>query len=153
MPIRPLLGAGAACLLLVAAPATLSPDQYVAARQASFDMSAIVAGGLRSAAETGADVTRQGYSAAGLGRWARALPTLFPAGSGEGEVKVFTQARPAIWSDRATFEAAAARYAAAADKVAQMSKAGDAAGFKTAVADLTAACDACHAKFKDGPQK
>jgi cytochrome c556 len=149
---RTVAAVGAAFLVAAAAPAALSPDQYVAARQASFDMSAMVAGQLRATAKDGTDVTGMVYAATGLGRWARVLPTLFPAGSGEGDVKVFTQARPAIWSDRATFEAAAARYAAAADKLAGLAKAGDTEGFKAGVTEVSAACNACHAKFKDGPK-
>src|SRR5689334_9504640 len=110
MLIRPCLAAATAVMLAGAAPAALTPEQSIAA------------GGLRSAAEAGTDPTRAAYSASGLARWARVLPTLFPTGTGEGETKAFTQARPVIWSDRATFEAAAARYATAADKVVQVAK-------------------------------
>ena len=150
--IRSMAAASAAFVLTAAAPATLSPEQYVAARQASLDMSSVTFQHLRNAARDGTDVTTVAYFARGLARWAKVLPTLFPPGTGEGGVSVFTQARSDIWSDRATFEAAAARYASATDKAAQMAKAGDAQGFRSSLDDVKAACDACHAKFKDGPK-
>jgi cytochrome c556 len=116
-------------------------------------MSVMAFGALQNAAKAGGDVTKSAYAASGLARWAKVLPTLFPAGSGEGSVKVFTQAKPLIWTDRPGFEAAAANYAAQADKLALLAKAGDAEGFKAQVAEVSRACDACHAKYKDGPQK
>src|SRR5690348_6385478 len=112
------LAATAAALLLAAAPAQLSPEQFIAARQASLDMSSISLQHLRDAAKDTTDATSLAYFARGLARWAKVLPTLFPAGTGEGATKAFTQARAEVWSDRATFEAAAARYAAATDKAA-----------------------------------
>jgi cytochrome c556 len=153
MPTRHLFAAAAALLLVAAAPPALAPEQYVAARQASYDMSVIVFGSLQTTAKSGGDVSKAAYTATGLARWAKVLPTLFPAGSGEGSVKVFTQAKPVIWTDRAGFDAAAANYAAQTDKLVQLAKAGDADGFKSQVGEVSKACDACHAKYKDGPQK
>lgn len=153
MPARHLVAACAALLLVAAAPPALAPEQYVAARQASLDMSVIAFGALQNAAKTGGDVTKSAYTATGLARWAKVLPTLFPAGSGEGSVSVMTQAKPVIWTDRAGFEARAANYAAQTEKLVQLAKAGDAEGFKTQVGEVSKACDACHAVYKDGPQK
>jgi len=148
-----LAAAGAALMLVAAAPPPLAPEQYVAARQASLDMSVIAFGALQNAARTGADVSKSVYTATGLARWAKVLPTLFPAGTGEGSVSVMTQARPMIWSDRAGFEARAANYAAQTEKLVQLAKAGDADGFKAQVGEVSKACDACHAAYKDGAQK
>lgn len=152
MPIRPLACAAASLMLAAAAPVALSPEQYIATRQASLDMSSIAFQYLRGAARDGTDVTSLAYPTRGLARWAKVLPTLFPAGTGEGATKTSTQARAEVWADHATFEAAAARYAAATDRLAELAKAGDVNGYRAGLDEVKAACDACHAKFKDGPK-
>ncbi|MGD0191742.1 MAG: cytochrome c [Rhizomicrobium sp.] len=131
-----------------AAPAALTADQYVQARQASLDMSAATMAELRQAVKDGLPVKKQAYPANALGRWARVLPTLFPAGTGAGAVSITTHAKPEVWSDRANFEKAAADYAAAADKLRDLAQADDAAGFAAQLGVLDKACDACHDKYK-----
>jgi len=138
--------------LASARDARLSAEQFIAARQASYDMSAMTNGSMREAMKAGKEAKTQVYPATVLGKWARALPSLFPAGTGQGEAKVATQALPAIWSDRPAFEQAAANYAAAADKLAEFAKANDTEGFKGQLVELGHACDACHARFKAGDQ-
>jgi cytochrome c556 len=130
------------------APAALSADQYVQARQASYDMSAATMAEMRQAVKDGLPVKKQAYPANALGRWARVLPTLFPAGTGAGSGSVTTHAKPEIWTDRANFEKAAADYAAAADKLRDLAQADDAAGFATQLGVLDKTCDACHDKYK-----
>ncbi|MGQ3675585.1 c-type cytochrome [Xanthobacter sp. TB0139] len=67
---------------------------------------------------------------------------LFPAGSDVGE----TKAEPAVWSDRAGFEAAIAKFEAS---VAENRTAGvTEAGFKTAFAAVGEGCRSCHQTFK-----
>lgn len=136
--------------LAVARDASLTPEQFVAARQASYDMSAWNIGGIREAMKSGREAKTQFYGSFGISRWAHVLPTLFPAGTGEGETKVKSQALPEIWRDRPAFEAAAANYAAAADKLVDLAKANDTEGFKAQLLVVSQACDACHARFKDG---
>lgn len=130
--------------------ASLSPEQYIAARQASLDMSAWVNGSMREAMKSGGEAKTQGYAATGLAKWARVLPTLFPAGTGQGETPSKTQALPTVWGDRAGFEKAAADYAEAADELVTLAKANDTAGFKAKLDELKLACDACHNRFKEG---
>ena len=159
MPKRLTLPALAATLALAGAASAqprsapmLNPDGYVAARQASLDMSVIVFSVLREGSKAGREPKTMGYTALGLARWAKALPTLFPAGSGPGEATVKTQAKPLVWSDRAGFEQAAANYAAATAKLVELANANDAEGFKAQLDVVSAKCDACHAVYKDGPQ-
>ena len=130
-------------------PAAPSPAQIIKARQAGLDMSAITFSALKQAVESGADVSKFGYQAHALAGWATALPTLFPAGTGEGQAGVDTKAKPEIWSNRAGFEARAADYAAATAKLADFAKAGDAAGFASQLPLVKKACDACHTDFKE----
>jgi len=159
---RPLSAAAVAALAAIPAlslgglasarDARLSAEQFIAARQASYDMSAMTNGSMRDAMKAGREPKTQVYPATVLGKWARVLPSLFPAGTGQGETKLASQALPTIWSDRAGFEQAAANYAAAADKLAEFAKANDTEGFKTQLVELGHACDACHARFKAGDQ-
>jgi len=129
-------------------PAALSADQYVQARQASYDLSAAAMAEMRQAVKTGLPVKKQAYPAAALGRWARILPALFPAGTGPGSTTVTTHAKPEIWSQRAGFEKAAADYAAAADKLRDLAQADDAAGFAAQLEVVDKACDTCHDTYK-----
>lgn len=68
--------------------------------------------------------------------------TLFPAGSDTGD----TKATPAVWSDRAGFDAAVAKFKA--DIAANIDKIGTEAGFKTAMAAVGDNCRTCHQTFR-----
>ena len=71
------------------------------------------------------------------------------AGSG-AEAGVPTHARPEIWSDRAGFEAKAADYAAAADRLAELAAGDDAAAFAAQWTVVRSSCQACHDGYKAG---
>jgi cytochrome c556 len=120
-------------------------DQLIAARQAALDMSAASVGGIKAALARGADVKTLAFPAAGVAKWAHALPGLFPAGSGGAP----SHALPTVWSDRAGFEKAAANYAAAAGAMAAAAKAGDKDAFAAAFAQTGEACDACHKVYRE----
>jgi cytochrome c556 len=141
--------AGALCSfgLVAAAPAAISPQAAIAARQASLDMSVMTFAELKAAARDGKPMKTQVYPAAALARWAKALPTLFPAGAGP-QAGVPTAAKPLIWTDRAGFERRAADYAAAAEHLRDLAAAGDADGFKAQIDVVSKACDGCHDTYK-----
>jgi cytochrome c556 len=120
-------------------------DQVIAARQAAFDMSGASVGGIKAALAQGADVKTLGFAAGGVAKWARALPGLFPAGSGGAP----SRALPTVWSDRAGFEKAAADYASAAGAMAAAAKAGDKDAFAAAFAQTGQSCDACHKAYRE----
>jgi cytochrome c556 len=122
----------------------LTPDQIVAARQTGFAQSRGSFLAMKAAAEAGADVKQLAGPARSLGRWARTLPSLFPAGSDLPASK----ALPAVWSDRAGFEARAAAYDAAAQALAEAAQSGDRATFLTRWGELGAACSACHDTYR-----
>ena len=92
----------------------------IAARQASLDMSSITFRSMGDAMKAGHEAKSQGYPAAALAKWAKALPRMFPPGTGEGETSAISQALPAIWKDRAGFDQAAANYAAATARLAAL---------------------------------
>jgi cytochrome c556 len=129
-------------------PAPLSPLQIIAARQAAYDMSAATFVGMIHAVKGGGDAKSQGDAAAALAKWAKVLPTLFPAGTGAGQTSAETKARPEIWSDPAGFQKAAANYAAQTAKLSELSEAGDTPGFTAQLGEVKKACGACHENYR-----
>lgn len=107
---------------------------------------------VRHAMKAGREAKTQSYPAAALGKWANALPRMFPSGTGKGETSAITQALPAIWRDRAGFDRAAANYAAATARLAALATANDTAGFTKQLEEVNQACAFCHARFKEGDQ-
>lgn len=127
--------------------ATPSAQEIIRARQASFHLSAATMGGLGRVAQEQGSPRQAAFAAAGLAKWAKALPTMFPAGTGP-EAGVATRAKPDIWSDRADFEAKAAAYAAATQRLAELAAADDAAGFAAQFQAVRQTCQSCHDKYQ-----
>lgn len=69
-------------------------------------------------------------------------PSLFPPGSDKGD----TAALPAVWSNRADFEARFAKLAA--DAKAAEAKIKDEASFKATMPDVLKNCAGCHENFR-----
>ncbi len=80
-----------------------------------------------------------------MARWIRQYPTLFPPGSDQGHT---TKALPAVWTDMAGFQKDADTMADAADKLAELAKAGDADGVAAQVKVVGDACGACHRAYR-----
>jgi cytochrome c556 len=128
------------------APGTaVAPKDVIAARQAAFRLSASVFGGLKAAIASGADVKPYAENAKALNEWAGAIPGLFPVGT---ETGFDTKAKPDIWSDNAGFRKAAADYAAATAKLAELADADDKAGFAAQFKEVGGTCGACHRTYK-----
>lgn len=121
-----------------------SATELVAARQAGFKLMAADFVGLRAAIARGDDVKPLAFPAGAIAGWGKALPGLFPAGSATPESK----ALPSVWTDRAGFEAAAAKLAIEAGKLAELAKAGDTTGFAAQYQAVGGACKACHDKYR-----
>lgn len=124
-------------------PAPAGGD-VIAGRQAAFRMSGALFNGLRAAAAAGGDVSGQAFPARALASWAKAIPGMFPAGSDATP----SGAMPAVWKDRAGFEARAADYATAAAKLAELATANDSAGFAAQVGEVGKTCGACHSDYR-----
>lgn len=75
------------------------------------------------------------------------LPPLFPPGTGIGQVKVKTHAKPEIWQQHDKFVADYKTVLGQLDQLAAAVKTGDKAKVKT-VFDEIKYCDACHATFR-----
>jgi len=143
-----LLAAALVAIPLTAAlaqtPAGLTPEQIVASRQSGFALSRGTFIAMKAAAEAGADVKQLAVPARTIGRWARTLPAMFPAGTDLPT----SRALPALWSDRPGFEAKAAAYEAAAGRLAEAAESGDRAAFLARWGELGAACSACHDLYR-----
>jgi cytochrome c556 len=124
----------------------------IAARQASLDMSSITLRAMGDAMKAGREAKSQAYAAVVLSKWAKALPQMFPAGTGKGDTSAETQALDAIWKDRAGFDQAAANYAAVTTRLAALAAANDTGGFTKQLEEVDQACRSCHAIYKAGPQ-
>jgi len=143
------LGLAGLLALAVLAPAraqvTIAADDLIEARQAGQDMLSGSFDGIRATLAAKGDVTKVADEAKAMARWARNLPTLFPAGT---ETMHNTHALPTVWSDHAGFIKAANDLADAADKLSALAKAGDAAGMADQVKMVGAACGACHRTYR-----
>lgn len=124
--------------------AGLTPEQIVAARQSAYILSGGSFAAMKAAADSGADVKQLVFPARSLARWARTLPSLFPAGTNLPASK----ALPTVWSDRAGFEARAAAYADAARLLAETAQTGDRAAFLAQWTNVRGTCGACHDSFR-----
>jgi cytochrome c556 len=78
----------------------------------------------------------------------RKIPSLFPPGTGREAVPT-TRAKPEIWSQRADFEATAAKLVEETDKLGQIAARGNLDEVKAQVAVVGQACAGCHG----GPTK
>lgn len=126
-----------------------SPDEIVAARQASFDLSAVALGAIKSQLDAGAPMQGIGFAAAGLNKWANALPMMFPVGTGSDSLPGATKAKPEIWTNRADFEAKAAAYAAATADLQAKVAANDTPGALEAWTTVRGTCGSCHEAYRE----
>jgi cytochrome c556 len=129
-------------------PGVSGPDA-IAARQAGMDMSVITLRSMGDAMKAGAETKSQGFEAAVLAKWAKAVPQMFPPGTVKGETSTNTQALPAIWRERAGFDRAAANYTVATARLVALATANDTAGFIKQLEEVNQACMSCHTRYKE----
>ena len=124
----------------------MSPERVVAGRQAAFRLSQSNFMVMRLASEKGAETKALASPARSLAHWAKALPGMFPPGTGPGVAN--TRARAEIWSNRADFERKAADYAAAAARMADAAEAGNLAEGRVQWDATWRSCGACHDLYR-----
>jgi cytochrome c556 len=78
---------------------------------------------------------------------ANKLDSWFPKGTGT-ETGVKTAAKPEVWSDTAGFATSAHKLDVEAIRLQQIAAAGDIQGLKAQPKEISAACKACHDKFR-----
>jgi cytochrome c556 len=131
-------------LALAGAAHAAGPDP-IETRQAGQDLMAADYAGIRAVVAAKGDVKTLQKPAEALARWIKQFPSHFPPGSDTGHN---TKALPAVWSDPAGFHKAADNFVAAADKLAELAKAGDADAVGPQVKLVGEACGACHRTYR-----
>lgn len=81
-----------------------------------------------------------------LNSTAKAIPSVFPQGSGAEAGK--TRALPAIWQNWSGFEAEAKTLETESAKLLQLAQTNDEAGVKAQLPKVGAVCGSCHEKFR-----
>lgn len=123
--------------------------QIIEGRQSAFLLSGALLGSMKASVDRGEDVKGQAFAARSLAKWAKALPGMFPEGSGIEP----SGALPAVWKDRAGFEAKAAAYAMETEKLAALATANDKPGFAAQWAVVRETCNACHTGYRKPDNK
>lgn len=131
--------------LALAGAAQAAGSDPIETRQAGQDLMAANFAGIRAVVAAKGDVKTLEKPADALARWIKQFPTQFPPGSDTGHN---TKALPAVWSDQAGFQKAAENLAAAAEKLSQLAKAGDADAVPAQVKAVGDACGDCHRTYR-----
>ncbi len=143
-----LLTALAAALVAGSAIASAaSPAETIAARQANFKKMGGAMKALKDELGAGADKAKLLAAARTLAATARLQGGLFPAGTGPSS-GVKTDALPAIWTQKPTFDAAAGKLVAEADKLAGIAGSGNTAAVLAQFKVVGGTCAACHRQFR-----
>ena len=123
-------------------------NDVVAGRKAAFSLSAVTVNTIKSGIDANAPLQSQGFAVSALKKWSHALPGMFPAGTSVADLPGATAAKPEIWTDRAGFEAKAADYATAVDRLSELAQANDVEGFNAQFAVVRTSCGSCHSVYR-----
>ena len=121
-----------------------APGDVIAERRAGLKRMGQHMEAMKPVAEARGDVRALTPRIDDMIAWYRGLPALFPEGSGTGD----TKALPAIWSDRAGFEAADQKLLGQLDVLKAAATSGDPAAFATAFQATGPACGGCHRPYR-----
>ena len=135
---------GAAAILSAGAAIAAAAD-VIKTRQAGQGLLAGDYTAMLAVVAAKGDIKKLENPAKAMARWIRNFPDQFPPGTDKGEN---TRALPAVWSDPAGFQKAAENFAGAADKLAELAKAGDSEQFAAQLKAMGDACAACHRNFR-----
>ncbi len=127
-----------------------SAAEVIAARKAMMHMAATLTfESVMPAAKNGTDVRRQEHAADGLSHFGHTIAGLFP----EGSLGPDSRALPAIWANKADFEAKAKAFGDASARLAELAKAGDTAGFAAQAPVVARGCNSCHGLYRAEEKK
>lgn len=131
------------CVGFGGAQAQAPVADVVAVRQASMGLLGGTFAALRAAVANKTEP--KGFAGAGnaIANYGKVIPGLFPQGSGAN-----TKALPAIWTDWAAFQKAAADLTAVGEQVKAAAAANDPALLASAVEAIGKACGGCHTPFR-----
>lgn len=118
----------------------------IAARKAMMHMSATLTfQSVMPAAKAGGDVKGQEEAAEALARFGHSIAGLFPDASNGPD----SRATPAVWTNKADFQAKAKAFGDASARLAALAKAGDSAGFAAQAKVVAAGCGGCHSLYRE----
>jgi cytochrome c556 len=140
--------AGLAIALTAGSAFALDAASQIKARQDGMKAVGGATKGLYDTLSGDKDPAKLKALAAQLNTLAPKVPGWFPAGTGP-EAGVKTDAKAAIWADKADFNAKAGAFAAQAAKLNAAAQAGDADKVKAEFMALRGTCKSCHEKFKE----
>jgi cytochrome c556 len=140
----------AIAVLLVASAATagaqqIKPENQIKYRKAAYQLMNLNLGSLDSMAKE-----KKPFNKEEAQRNADLVAILAPIPKGffgEGTDKD-TKAKPEVWTHRADFDARMDKMVTEAGKLSAVVRAGDVAAFRKQVADVDAACKACHDEYR-----
>jgi cytochrome c556 len=124
--------------------------ELIAARKAMMHMAATLTfGSVMPAAKAAGDVKGQEDAADGLARFGHSIAGLFPDGSAGPD----SRATPAVWTNKADFQARAKAFGDASARLAQLAKAGDTTGFAAQAKVVAGGCGGCHSLYRVDEKK
>jgi cytochrome c556 len=135
----------ASAIGFAAAQTPSTPTEIIAARKAGYKHIGDLFGAMKKGIDAGADVTPFAPQAKEIAEWARKAPTMFPPGTETGGE---THALPAIWTNKADFDAKSGNLATAADKLSVVAASGDKAAFDAQWKATGGTCGACHRDYR-----
>lgn len=121
--------------------------EAIAQRQAGFKAIGAATGEVKKVLDASGDLTTVAGKAGEISAFAKRMPALFPMASGP-ESGITTRALPAIWQNKADFDAIAGSLVREADKLMAALQANDKAVATAAFAATTAQCGACHRPYR-----
>jgi cytochrome c556 len=124
-----------------------SPAETISARQSNFKKMGGAMKVLKDELAGGADKAKMLTAARTIAATARVQQGQFPAGTGPAS-GVKTDALPAIWTQKPTFDAAAAKLVAEADKLVGLAGSGNKAAVLAQFKAVGGSCAACHRQFR-----
>ncbi len=149
MTCKSLVLAAAAAVLVATgmAASAAAPADAIAARQANFKKMGGAMKALKDGLAGGAEKAKLIAAARTIAATARLQQGLFPAGTGPG-AGVKTDALPAIWTQRPTFDAAAAKLVTEADKLVGVAGSANSGAVLAQFKAVGGTCAACHRQFR-----
>ncbi|WP_431305260.1 cytochrome c [Sediminicoccus sp. BL-A-41-H5] len=147
-----LAGLGAVALMggapVLEAMAQPSPAAVVTERREGFKAAGDNMTAVAAVARAGGDPRGTVERIAAIQAWFATAGTLFPAGTQQGAAGLDTRALPAIWTDRAGFDAAMAAVQPRLAALREAAASGNVANFQAAVQATGAACGDCHRPYR-----
>jgi cytochrome c556 len=143
-------GLGLMALMGTAAPvlAQTNLGAVVTERREGFKAAGENMTAVAAVARAGGDPRETVQRIAAIQAWFATAGTRFPAGTQQGAPGLDTRALPAIWTDRAGFDAAMTAIGPRLVALREAAASGNVANFQAAVQATGAACGDCHRPYR-----